>query len=59
MQATYISPLTDFGFKKLFDRKVIFDLNCVSSSGERFVIELQKVKQAYFKDEIRQLRQPG
>lgn len=89
MQATYISPLTDFGFKKLFgeepnkdllvsflntllperhqiqelqyskneyvgvsplDRKAIFDLNCVSPSGERFVIELQKVKQAYFKD---------
>ncbi|MEZ5479397.1 MAG: Rpn family recombination-promoting nuclease/putative transposase [Thiolinea sp.] len=89
MQATYISPLTDFGFKKLFgeepnkdllisflntllpdihqiqdlqytkneyqgisplDRRAIFDLNCVSTRGERFIIELQKVKQAYFKD---------
>nr|CAA6827752.1 MAG: conserved hypothetical protein [uncultured Thiotrichaceae bacterium] len=89
MKATYISPLTDFGFKKLFgeepnkdllisflntllpehhqiqdlqyskneyqgvsplDRKAIFDLSCVSSSGERFIVELQKVKQIYFKD---------
>ncbi len=89
MQATYISPLTDFGFKKFFgeesnkdllisflnsflpkihqiedlqytkneyqgisplDRRAIFDLNCVSVQGERFIVELQKVKQAYFKD---------
>ncbi len=89
MQAIYISPLTDFGFKKLFgeepnkdllisflnsllpeihqirdlqytkneyqgisplDRRAIFDLNCISTQGERFIIELQKVKQAYFKD---------
>ena len=32
------------------DRKAIFDLNCVSSSGERFIVELQKAKQNYFKD---------
>lgn len=32
------------------DRKAIFDLNCVSSSGERFIVELQKVKQMFFKD---------
>ena len=89
MPATYINPLTDFGFKKLFgeepnkellisflntllpdhhqiadlqytkneyqgvspvDRRAIFDLNCMSTSGERFIIELQKVKQRYFKD---------
>lgn len=89
MPATYINPLTDFGFKKLFgeepnkmllisllntllpehhqiadlqytkneyqgvasaDRRAIFDLNCQSTSGERFIIELQKVKQRYFKD---------
>ena len=89
MPATYINPLTDFGFKKLFgeepnrdllisflntllperhqiaelqytkneyqgvspvDRRAIFDLNCMSSSGERFIVELQKVKQRYFKD---------
>ena len=89
MQAVYLNPLTDFGFKKLFgeephkdllisflntllperhqiaelqytkneylgvsptDRKAIFDLNCLSSTGERFIVELQKVKQLYFKD---------
>ena len=32
------------------DRKVIFDLNCISPSGERFIVELQRVKQIYFKD---------
>ncbi len=32
------------------DRKAIFDLNCTSSSGERFIVELQKAKQNYFKD---------
>ncbi|MFZ1569995.1 MAG: Rpn family recombination-promoting nuclease/putative transposase [Thiolinea sp.] len=32
------------------DRKVIFDLNCMSPSGERFIVELQRMKQIYFKD---------
>lgn len=32
------------------DRKAIFDLNCISPTGERFVVELQRVKQVYFKD---------
>ncbi len=89
MTATYVNPLTDFGFKKLFgeepnkdllisflntllpahhqiadlkytkneyqgitpiDRRAIFDLSCMSTTGERFIIELQKVKQQYFKD---------
>lgn len=30
------------------DRKAIFDLNCVSASGEFFIVELQKAKQSYF-----------
>ena len=34
----------------VLDRKAIFDLNCTSTSGERFVVELQKAKQNYFKD---------
>ena len=34
----------------IVDRKAIFDLNCVSTTGERFVVELQKAKQNYFKD---------
>jgi predicted transposase/invertase (TIGR01784 family) len=32
------------------DRKAIFDLYCIADSGERFIVELQKVKQKYFKD---------
>jgi len=32
------------------DRKAIFDLNCVSPSGETFIVELQKAKQNFFKD---------
>lgn len=32
------------------DRKAIFDLNCISPSGERFIVELQKAKQNFFKD---------
>ena len=89
MQAIYISPLTDFGFKKLFgetknkdllisflnsllpdihqildlqytrnehrdisplDQGSIFNLNCVSVQGERFIVDLRKVKRAGFKD---------
>lgn len=34
----------------IVDRKAIFDLNCVSTGGERFIVELQKAKQNYFKD---------
>lgn len=32
------------------DRKAIFDLYCIDSSGERFIVELQKAKQNFFKD---------
>ncbi len=32
------------------DRKAIFDLYCTSQSGERFIVEMQKAKQNYFKD---------
>ena len=85
----YISPLTDFGFKRIFgtepnkallidflnvvlprkhkisdlsyrnseqvgnnalDRKAIFDLYCQSEDGERFIVEIQKAKQNFFKD---------
>ena len=87
--ATYINPLTDFGFKRLFgeepnkdiligflnellperhriadlsytrneqlgsgevDRRAIFDVYCTSTSGERFIVELQKAKQNFFRD---------
>ncbi|MEA5458124.1 Rpn family recombination-promoting nuclease/putative transposase [Arcicella sp. LKC2W] len=32
------------------DRKVIFDLYCVGENDERFIVEMQKAKQNYFKD---------
>jgi predicted transposase/invertase (TIGR01784 family) len=34
----------------LADRKAVFDLYCQSPSGERFIVELQKAKQNWFKD---------
>jgi len=86
----YISPYTDFGFRKLFgtepnkdilidflnellhkdegkivnltylpteqlgracyDRKAIFDIYCENEKGEKFIVEMQKAKQNYFKD---------
>lgn len=89
MKARYLSPFTDFGFKKLFgeeaskdllidflnqflpehhriqtlsfrnaeqmgitelDRKAIFDIYCENQNGEKFIVELQKAKQNFFKD---------
>lgn len=32
------------------DRKAIFDLYCTGESGERFIVEIQKARQNYFKD---------
>ncbi|MEL6135708.1 MAG: Rpn family recombination-promoting nuclease/putative transposase, partial [Bacteroidota bacterium] len=32
------------------DRKAIFDIYCKSTSGERFIVEIQKAKQNFFKD---------
>ncbi len=32
------------------DRKAIFDLYCESQSGDKFIVELQKAKQNFFKD---------
>ena len=37
------------GLSKM-DRRAIFDLYCVSKTGERFIVEMQKAKQNYFKD---------
>jgi len=90
IQAKYICPFTDFGFKKLFgtevnkdilidflnellkketgkilnitylsneqlgrdidSRKAIYDIYCESENGTKFIVELQKAKQNYFKD---------
>jgi len=32
------------------DRRSVFDVYCISERGERFIVEMQKVEQAYFKD---------
>jgi predicted transposase/invertase (TIGR01784 family) len=32
------------------DRKAIFDIYCQGCNGERFIVEIQKAKQNYFKD---------
>jgi predicted transposase/invertase (TIGR01784 family) len=32
------------------DRKAVFDLQCENGKGERFIIELQNVRQRFFKD---------
>jgi len=33
-----------------FDRKAVYDLYCENDQGEKFIIELQKAKQNFFKD---------
>ncbi len=89
MQARYLNPYTDFGFKKIFgeeaskpllidfhnallpeqskiidlrfknteqlgltdiERKAIYDIYCENDRGEKFIVELQKAKQTYFKE---------
>ncbi|GAB4028504.1 Rpn family recombination-promoting nuclease/putative transposase [Spirosoma gilvum] len=32
------------------DRKAVFDVYCISRNGDRFIAELQRARQAYFKD---------
>lgn len=32
------------------DRKTVFDLYCTNDKGEKFIVELQKTKQKFFKD---------
>ncbi|MGH2642461.1 MAG: Rpn family recombination-promoting nuclease/putative transposase [Chitinophagaceae bacterium] len=32
------------------ERKVIFDLTCTGTDGEQFIIEVQRIKQEYFRD---------
>ncbi len=32
------------------DRNVVFDLYCENEKGEKFIVEMQKAKQSYFKD---------
>ena len=32
------------------ERKAIFDVHCISATGERFIVEMQKAKMKHFKD---------
>jgi len=50
-------PIVELSFIKTeqlgsqaLDRRAIFDLYCINERGERFIVELQKSKQTYFKD---------
>ena len=36
--------------RSLLDRKAIFDLYCENDKGEKFIVEMQKSKQRFFKD---------
>ncbi|NEO15951.1 MULTISPECIES: Rpn family recombination-promoting nuclease/putative transposase [unclassified Moorena] len=40
----------EFLGKTLVDRRAIFDIYCQSTTGERFIVEMQKAKQTFFKD---------
>ena len=51
------SPIVDLSFKNNeqlgltdLDRKAIYDIYCENEHGEKFIVELQKAKQNYFKD---------
>jgi predicted transposase/invertase (TIGR01784 family) len=57
--ATQNQHISDLTFKKTdrlgstdLDRKVVFDLYCENERGEKFTVELQKAKQAFFKDRM-------
>jgi predicted transposase/invertase (TIGR01784 family) len=51
------APIKDLMFRQSehlgvseLDRRAVFDLYCESETGERFIVELQKAKQKFFKD---------
>ena len=51
------SKIIDLNFKNnehlgqtIADRKAIYDIYCESENGEKFIVELQKAKQNFFKD---------
>lgn len=45
---TYLSP-EQLG-RTIGERKAIFDIYCENEQGEKFIVEMQKAKQNYFKD---------
>ncbi len=34
----------------VLDRKAVFDISCIGEGGERFIVEIQKAKQNFFKE---------
>jgi predicted transposase/invertase (TIGR01784 family) len=48
VQLTYLKP-EQLG-RSEEDRKAIFDLHCENEKGEKFIVEMQKTKQNFFKD---------
>jgi predicted transposase/invertase (TIGR01784 family) len=53
----HTSPLVDLSFKNTehlgltdLDRKAVYDIYCENKRGEKFIVELQKAKQNFFKD---------
>lgn len=51
------SQITELSFKNSeqlgsseIDRRAVFDIYCENQNGEKFIVELQKAKQNYFKD---------
>jgi predicted transposase/invertase (TIGR01784 family) len=47
-ELTYLN--TEVQGRTLVDRKAVFDLHCENEKGERFIIELQNVRQQFFRD---------
>ncbi|MEM9340340.1 MAG: Rpn family recombination-promoting nuclease/putative transposase [Bacteroidota bacterium] len=49
-QITELTYLKNEHLDQDLNRKAIFDLYCTNEKGERFIVELQKTKQNFFKD---------
>lgn len=49
-EITELSYLKNEHLDQDLNRKAIFDLYCTNERGERFIVELQKTKQNFFKD---------
>ncbi|MEM6830794.1 MAG: Rpn family recombination-promoting nuclease/putative transposase [Bacteroidota bacterium] len=49
-QITELTYLKNEHLDQDLNRKAIFDLYCANEKGERFIVELQKTKQNFFKD---------
>lgn len=41
---------TEFDGDEIEDRRVVFDLHCIGADGEFFLVEMQQLRQEFFKD---------